>query len=229
MAHEQIDRKAQNQDPSLQGEISLDRDIYRLRQNPAVGCEDLFSSNKMKSNEYPDKPGVRVALHTPIETAGSSRSDVEQDLMAVIALGQDVALGVVRGKDTSDEEISYISLLINNPSDNKDRARLIYVLKNDTPITIGRHSFDEQVAGRAGVSRRHCTIELEDGILTVVDETSTNGTSVFTNITQHRTRQFDSIHTWAQPSTETKQLIESEREAKRLSRALHLGRFIVNS
>lgn len=202
MTYEHLNPQVQNIDPYLQGEVSLEGEIAMLRQNPAIGSEDLFSSNKMQSSEYPDKPGVRVALGTPIETAVSGRSDVRQDLMAVVALGKGVALGVVRGKDQSGSEVSYLSLLNNNPSENEGRARFIDVLAAGTPVTLGRGKL-EQVAGREGavpgVSRTHCTIELRDGVLTVVDETSTNGTTLFTNSTNNRARQFNSIQTWSQP------------------------------
>lgn len=231
MTHEQLP-STQNTDQGLQSEISLSNEIGWLRHNPAIGCEDLFSSNKMENDKYPDKPGVRVALHTPIESAISSRSDVEQELMAVVALGQNVALGVVKGKDSAGEEVSYVSLLNSNRSDNGGRARIIDVLRDGSPLTIGRDRI-EQVVGREGsapgVSGRHCTIELKDGILTVVDETSTNGTSLFTNTTKQETRAFPDVYNWSQPSPETKQLIEGEKEAKRLSRASKLGRFIVNN
>lgn len=240
MTHEQQNPQVQDVGPYLQrnvgpyhqGEISLGREIDFLRRNPAIACEDLFSSNKMQSSEYPDKPGVRVALGTPIETAVSDRSDVEQDLMAVVALGKDVALGIVRGKDESGNETNYISLLNNEPSDNEGRARFIDVLENDTPLTIGRDRIG-QVYGRegaaSGVSGKHCTIELRNGILTVVDETSTNGTSIFTNSTNDSLRQFNRVHTWSQPSAETKKLIEADKEAKRLSKGSQLGRFTADN
>ncbi len=237
MTYEQSNPQKQNLDPRQLGEVSLDWEINELRQNPAVGCEDLFSARnfsarKMESSEYPEKPGVRLALETPIETAVSGRSDVEQDLMAVVTLGKHVALGIVRGKDESGNEATYLSLLNNNPQDNEGRAKLIDVLRDDAPVAITRGRL-EQVAGRdgavPGVSGQHCTIELRDGVLTVVDEGSLNGTSVFTNSTKNRTRQFGSPYTWSQPSLETKQLIEGEQEAKRLSKISKLGRFTVNS
>lgn len=232
MTNEHLNPQAQNIDPNLQGEISLEGEIALLRQNPAIGSEDLFSSNKMQSSEYPDKPGVRVALGTPIETAVSGRSDVNQDLMAVVALGKGVALGVVKGRDQSGSEVSYLSLLNNDPSENEGRARFIDVLAEGAPVTLGRDKL-EQIAGREGavpgVSGTHCTIELRDGVLTVVDETSTNGTSLFTNSTNNRTRQFKDIHTWSQPSGETKKLIEAEKEAERLSKVSQLGRFTVDN
>ncbi len=232
MTHEPLNPQTPNFDPSLQGDISLGAEIAMLRQNPAIGCEDLFSSNKMQGGEYPDKPGVKVALGIPIETAVSGKSDVEQDLMAIVTLGKDVALGVVKGRDQSGSEVSYLSLLSNNPSENEGRARVVDVLAEGAPVTIGRGRL-EQVIGREGavpgVSGTHCTIELRDGVLTVVDETSTNGTSLFTNSTNGRVRQFNRIQTWSQPSGETKKLIEAEKEAKRLSRVAQLGRFTVDN
>jgi len=221
-------------DPTLQnfqGEISLAQEITDLKQNSAIDCEDLFSSNKMRSQEYPDRPGVGVELHTPIETAVNINSDVQQDLMAVVALGKDVALGIVRGRDTSGEEVNYISLLNNSRSDNNGRARFVDTLKPGTPIVISRSGI-AQVVGRDGstpsVSGKHCSIELKGGVLTVVDETSTNGTSVFTNATRERTHQFAEIQIWSQPSTETKKLIESEKESKRLLTTSKLGRFALD-
>lgn len=231
MTHPQTSQTP-NFDPSLQGEISLGAEIDKLRQNPTIGVEDLFSSNKMQSGEYPDKPGVRVALGSPIETAVSDKSDVEQDLMAVVALGKEVALGVVKGKDQAGDEASYLSLLSGNPFGNEGRARFIDVLSEGAPVTIGR-SRVEQVVGRQGavpgVSGTHCTIELKDGVLTVIDETSTNGTSVFRNSTSDRTRQFGTIEAWSQPSGETKKLIEADKEAKRLAKVSQLGRFTVDN
>jgi len=238
---EQPGPRIPNSDPSLQqgfdptqlqGEISLGREIALLRRNPAIDSEDLFSSNKMQSGEHPDKPGIRIALDTPIETAVSGRSDVEQDLMAVLALGKDIAIGVVRGKNQSGGEVNYLSLFSDNPRGKEGRASFIDVLSEGTPVTIGRGKVEE-VAGREGaspgVSGTHCTIELKDGILTVVDETSTNGTSVFSNTTADRTRQFGSIEMWSQPSQETEELIESEEAAKQQSRVSQLGRFTVDN
>lgn len=233
MTHGQQNPQTPGFDPSIQGEVSLGRQLDMLRRNPAIGCEDLFSSNKMQSGEYPDKPGVRVPLDVPIETAVSDRSDVVQDLMAVVSLGKDVALGVVKGKDESGGEASYLSLLSDdNPFGNEGRARFIDVLAEGTPVTIGRSRI-EQVVGlegaAPGVSGTHCTIELRDGVLTVVDETSTNGTSVFRNSTNDRTRQFSTIQAWCQPSGETKKLIEADKEAERLSKVSQLGRFTVDN
>ena len=232
MTQEQFLPTQNNTDQGLQNEISLAQEVAFLRKNPALDCEDLFSSNKMQSSEHPERSGVRVALHTPIESAVSGRSDVEQELMAVVALGEDVALGVIKGKDATGKEVSYVSIMNNNSSDNGGRARIIDVLRDDSPLTIGRGRI-EQVVGRQGaapgVSRKHCTIELKEGILTIVDEASTNGTSVFTNATKQETRAFPDVYNWSQPSLETQQLIASEEEAKRLSRASQLGRFIVNN
>lgn len=233
MTHDQI-QKAKNidQDPILQGRIDLSWEINKLRQDPDIGCEDLFSSNKMESNKYPDKPGVRVAPETPIETAVSERSDIKQSLMAVIALGQNIALGVVRGRNESGNEANYVSLLNNSASDNEGRARIIDILKEGTPVTITRGGV-EQVVGHEGaargVSSRHCTIELKDGILTVIDETSTNGTSVFTNITQDQARHYVGIEVWSQPSVETEKLINDRLQAEKLLKASHLGRFTINT
>lgn len=220
----------QGVDPSLLGEISLEREIAMLRHDPSIGSEELFSSNKMQSAEYPDRPGVRIALETPIETAVSGRSDVKQDLMAVLALGKNIAIGVVRGQNQSGEEVNYLSLLSDDPSGSEGRAKLVDVLSEGTPVTIGRGKIEE-IAGREGaspgVSGTHCTIELKDGILTVVDETSTNGTSVFSNSTTERQRQFGSIEQWSQPSQETGELIKAAKETERQAKATQLGRFSV--
>jgi len=232
MTQEQQKPQIRNVDPGLLGPISLEGEINMLRQNPALACEDLFSAKKMQDAEYPDMPGVRVELGTPIEVAVSGRSDVQQDLMAVIALGSHVALGVVKGKDQSGSEVSYLSLLNNDRTDNDGRARFVELLTEGSSISIGRERIEE-IVGREnvvpGVSRTHCVIELKDGILTVIDQSSTNGTSVFTNKTEERTRQFNSIHVWTQPSADTKQLIERKTETEGLSRSAQLGRFTVDT
>lgn len=202
-------------DPGATGEISFASGINALRRSPSIKFRDLYSSNKMQSREYPDRPSEDFPLGTPIETAVSDRSNVVQDLMAVVAAGKDVAIGVVKGKDTSGGEVNYLSLMSSNPSGSEGRAKFIDILAEGVPVTIGRAEL-EQVVGREesvpGVSGTHCTIELKDGVLTVIDENSTNGTSVFTNKTESRARQFGSIKEWCQPSEETAKLIEAVDE-----------------
>ena len=213
-------------------ELNLSREISELRDNPGIAYEDLFSSNKMQSSEYPDKQGIRVALDTPLEVAVSSRSDVEQDLMAVLALGEDVAVGIVRARDESGDEVKYLSLLNNNHSDNDGRARLVVELKPGTPVII-RRGMLEKLMGKegvaSGVSGTHCAVELDSsGILTVVDEKSTNGTTVFSNATKGHPSRFRDVGIWSQSSVESKKLIDANREALRVSRASRIGRFVVD-
>lgn len=213
MPIEQLEHSNQAQDNSLSGEIMVTPELEMLRHNPVIDSSELFSARKMNSSEYPEGPNVKINLSTPIESAVSSRSDVEQDLMAVISLGESVALGVVKGKDSAGKEVSYVSLLNNDPEDNGGRARLIGVLSGDTPISIGRQKI-EQLVGRKGcapgVSGEHCTIDLKNGILSVQDEASLNGTTVFTNATKNTTVGLPNVRMWSQPSSETKQLLRPD-------------------
>jgi len=202
-------------DNKISGEIMVTPEIEGLRLNPAIDSTELFSARKMNSSEYPEGPNVKLNLDTPIESAVSSRSDVEQYLMAVISLGEKVALGVVKGKDSNGKEISYVSLINNDPNDNDGRARFVGILDGNTPLRIGRQKI-EQLIGREGcapgVSGEHCTLDLKNGVLSVQDESSLNGTTVFTNATKNTTVGLPDIRMWSQPSNETKKLISAETD-----------------
>lgn len=211
-------------------QYSLNRDIDNLRLSPDIKAEDLYSARKMGSAEYPDRPGVRVSLDTPIETAESPTTDVKQDLMAVVALGKNTALGIVRGRDTQGGSIYYVSLMNNgyyDPTGNDGRAIFVESLKPGVPTVITREMIERLVIEKEiaqAVSGTHCTLEINDQILTVIDESSLNGTSVFTNMTDHKSRQFRDIYQWSQKSGQTEELIKITQELKRRQ----LGRFTLN-
>lgn len=215
MPIEQLEHNYQAQANSLSGEIMVTPELEMLRHNPVIETTELYSARKMNSSEYPEGPNVKINLSTPIESAVSSRSDVEQDLMAVISLGESVALGVVKGKDSTGKVISYVSLLNNDPVDNDGRARVVGILSDDKPLSIGRQRI-EQLVGREGcapdVSSEHCTIDLKNDVLTVQDESSLNGTTVFTNATKSTTVSLPNVRMWSQPSTETKKLISPDSD-----------------
>ncbi len=239
MSIEPLKLQTANIEPGLTDEISLKTEINYLSTRDNIGRDDLFSARMKDNPELPTRPGVRVELDTPIEIADSTRSDVLQNLMAVVSLGGDVAIGVVNARNQAGDEVNYLSLMSstkavssNNPDRHAARAKLIDVLEEGKPLTIGRSKL-EQVLGSEGagsspvpaVSTKHCTIMLENGILTVIDEASLNGTSVFTNKSKFEHEYFERIQSWCQQSTETEKLIEASKEAKRLSRIAQLGKF----
>lgn len=212
-------------------QYSLKQDIDNLRLSPDIKTEDLESARKTGSAEYPNRPGVRVALHVPIETAESPTTDVKQDLMAVVTLGKSTALGIVRGRDTQGDSVYYVSLMNNgyhDPAGNDGRAIFVESLKPGVPIVVTREMIEQLVVEKEiaqGVSGTHCTLEINDQVLTVIDESSLNGTTVFTNATDHKSRQFRDIYQWSQKSSQTEELIKMTQEAKRRQ----LGKFTLNS
>lgn len=223
----------------LHGELSLNQDILSLKHSPYIKVTDLLSSryllgsspDNIEAGDYPAEPKVAVALRTPIESTVSDRSNVEQELMAVVTLGQDIALGIVKGKDNTGEEVSYISLFNNNKADNGGRAWIIDVLREGSPLTIGR-AVIEGVVGQKGiapaVSREQCTIELiKNGILTVTDRGSLNGTSVLTNSSQEQITGgvFPKVGIWSAPSPDIESLI---KEKASQTKASELGKFAVS-
>jgi len=220
----------QNNEQGLQGEIySSFKEIGMLEFNLGINHVNL---SKKEGDQYPHRQGVRVSLDTPIEASINKKSHVEQELMAVIALGQDVALGIVKGKDSNGQEINYVSLLQNrfNSDHNGARAKIINVLRDGSPLTIGREKIQQVGEGSAPeVSRTHCTIVLKDGILTVIDEASTNGTSVFTNATNQEINPFSNPYLWSWHSQEIENLIEREKQTKQLLMASTLGKFVLDN
>lgn len=210
---------------------TMQRELAALRWNPSIEAHELSSSN---APENPERQGVRIALGTPIETAVSPNTDVEQDLMAVLSLGRDVEVGIVRGRNKSGDEVFYTSLMNNgyhDPTGGDGRAKRLETVRSSSPVTITREMIEALVNipdFARGVSRTHCTIQIENGVLTVVDERSSNGTSVFTNATGKKQRQFGDISQWSQPSKETEGLIRDEVEAQRLARTSKLGKFTLS-
>lgn len=195
-------------------EAQIERVLESLRNNPTIRSEDLFSSNKMQSTEYPDRPEIKVPIDKPLDYAISSRSDVIQELSAVLGLGKKTAIGVVTARDKIGQKVRYISLITSNTSE-EERAKPLGVLKPGEPLTVGRDllqsvSGDEDLFSR--VSRTHCTIELNDDVLTVIDEHSTNGTSLFTNNDNKLGRYIRDRYMWSQPSVETERLFSGEHE-----------------
>jgi hypothetical protein len=119
--------------------------------------------------------------------------------------------------------VHYISLVTPNPS-LEGRAKLLGVLKPGEPFTVGRDLL-RSVSGRqdlfSTVSGTHCTIEINDDVLTVVDENSTNGTSLFTNTRDEPGNYLSDTHKWSQPTVEAEGLF-TEQEPERIR---NLGRF----
>ena len=195
---------------------SMQHELAAIRWNPSVEANEL----KKENLDHSERQGVRVPLATPIETAHSPNTSVEQDLMAVVSLGENVAIGVVRGRETDGNQVYYASLMNNGryPTGNDDRAKLLEVVRPGIPVTITREMIEQLTDIKEiarGVSRTHCTIEISDGVLAVVDEASSNGTTVFTNISEKKQRQFGDVSQWSQRSRETKELIKAEMDARR--------------
>src|ERR1035438_808387 len=73
-------------DPALLEE-QMWRNLEFVRDNTHTHTEDLFGAKKMQSREYPERTGIRVALDNPLDIAVSSRSEVTQELQAIVGLG----------------------------------------------------------------------------------------------------------------------------------------------
>jgi hypothetical protein len=244
MTQEQPNPQAPNFDPNTPVEIDFRQEIVRFRQNPTMNVEDLFSSNKMENSEYPDRPGVRVKIDKPIATSISADTNVMQHLDAVLGVSEQVAIGIVTaeynpadaflaGAKPDNTKVRYVSLFNNDPSKNNGRARILGPLTAGVPLTIGRgmlESLTEEKGTVPGVSGTHCTIEIDDdNVLTIIDEHSTNGTTVFTNgSNQPRNDKSLNVQTWSQPSAESVKLLEAEKEAAKLRKVSKLGRFTVD-
>lgn len=225
--HEQKPPQSARETDLAQVEAQMESEIRYLRKNPTIHSEDLFSSNKMHGGEYPDRPGIRVVLDKPLALAISSRSDVTQELSAVLVLGENTTVGVVTARNKTGQSARYISLVSANPSE-EGRAKLLGALKPGEPFTIGRDLL-RSVAGRqdlfSTVGGTHCTIEIKDDVLTVVDENSTNGTSLFTNTADIPSNHLLDAYMWSQPTVEAEALF-TEHESERIQ---GLGRFAADN
>jgi hypothetical protein len=228
----------QNNEQGLQDEVCLNlkfKEAEKLVFDRRINHVNLSN----EGDQYPQRQEVKVSLDTPIEASINEKSHVEQELMAVIAVGSDVALGIVKGKDIDGNEINYVSLLqsgFSSHDGDSSRAKIIDVLRDGSPLTIGREKIKQVYEGYASdirdVSRTHCTIVLKDGILTVIDEASTNGTVVFTNATNQEVGPFSNPYLWSCPSKGIKELIdlqEREKQIKQLLMASTLGKFVLDN
>lgn len=191
-------------------EIDLAEILGRLQKNPAIQYIELKETSKLP------RPDVWFGLNLqPIESVVSDRARLLQELLAVIGLGDRVALGVIKGQNTDGGggSIYYLSLMENERVDRKDRARIMAVLVEGAPITITRTDI-ERLLGRndvaPGVSGIHCTIVMQNGVLLITDEGSTNGTSVMANRSTSNAGFTTDFETWAPPSTEVKKFIPTK-------------------
>lgn len=168
-------------DNNLESRPDNAADIAFLRSNPNVKADELFSRGSGA------RIGARARIDgdsVPLSSKFSPGGMTESNLMAVIALGNETAIGVVSVRKIVDrqlEELHYLALLNNDPDENDGRGTLLGVLDPDMPVVLGRdpNSCDFPVS-HPTVSRRHVTLEINDGYLMVADEHSTNGTTLFT-------------------------------------------------
>jgi hypothetical protein len=211
-------------DPALLEE-QMWRNLEFVRDNTHTHTEDLFGAKKMQSREYPERTGIRVALDNPLDIAVSSRSEVTQELQAIVGLGSRAAIGIVTARDKRGESASYVSLISANLNP-EGRAISLGVLKQGEPFNIGR-DLVQNASGRedlfSGVSGTHCTLEVKGNVLTVIDENSTNGTSVYTNNSNRPGHYLPDIRQWSQPSVESEKMLTDEVQARKIE---HLGRFV---
>lgn len=204
--------------------------LNRLKQNPSASFEELFSSKKMESDNFPDRPGARVAIDTPLEESHSPTSSVTQELLAILSLGEKTAVSVVAANDESGEKAYYLGLVTTN-TPAEGRAKLLRRIKPGNQVDIGRDLL-QSAAGRGdlymGVSGSHCTIEIDkedEGVLTVIDQESTNGTTVFTNNSRAPGAFMDTVGEWCQSAAESERLFEKDKEDK----VRNLGRFTLDN
>jgi hypothetical protein len=197
-----------------------------------VAVNDLYSTryfdSKGKKNSghlgKNDKPEIDIPMLFPLKEYTSERGHVKQSLMAIIQVNKNIALGVVTGKDEQGSEAVYLSLMTDEgkeiiTSGRMARAKLVQVLRENSPTTIGRQQIDKASglegteATHSGVSATHFTIKLHDGKLSIKDENSLNGTSVFHNNEEFGYNIFK-IEQWSIPGEDTKKLIDAENESK---------------
>ena len=233
----------QNTDPSITAnsgelkkswEIDNKASIVDLLLSPQVEYVSLGGGEKTQDKKNTKRSGAKINLsdmRSPMSVAIGRNKDIEQELWSVIALGDHVSLGVIKAKkiehrqhkkttNKKQDDIYYLALMMSSHPRAVDRAKLVAVLQEGVSTTIGRADI-EQARGEGwsapGVSRAHMTIEIDQGELTVIDERSTNGTTVLVNRSNDRIRQLDSIEAWSIPSAEAKKLIDrGNNEAGRL-------------
>lgn len=175
--------------------------INYLRNNWGVQTQELFGANKQQDPNIPRYNGTRVALEKPLEVSASTRSPIGQNLDALLALGNGVLVGLVSASDGEGNTYRYLSLYSGNPD--ASRATFITTVNNGEEILIGRdlfHGIGDPEEFRT-VSGNHASLNVDsEGVLTVIDNDSTNGTTLFTVSEENdQDMPFDSkdIRSWA--------------------------------
>ena len=127
-------------------EISLAYVISDLASNPKIACGRLLGAKNMQDNEHPSGNGIRLRPRSPLEITASQHNDVVQRLMAVVALGRDIALGIVSANDADGGKLTYASVILDEIHRVKKRREAgIDLLRERKPVDIGRHLLEERI------------------------------------------------------------------------------------
>lgn len=162
-----------------------------LESDPTIDCMRLQGPRKSES-ATPEQPTITLRPETPIETS-LAPDGTRQDLMAVIALGENAAVGVVRSFDAKGHAKGLLTLF---GEEHSESGISIGQLHDDEEVNLGRDSLIESVkssglsgdaiegivAGLKGVSQDHATVTLSKGNLTVSDRNSLNGSAVYGSV-----------------------------------------------
>ncbi len=161
---------------------------YTLYRNPATLDLDRLGNEPMAQSE---------------QTGG-----ITQSLAAVLALGDDVAIGIVRATDTSNQVIDCLSVL------HGSNALFLSGLKPGEPVVIGRQVIESVTREQApSVGDLHCTVIVDrKGYVSVTDEGSSTGTRVFVRATDKHNETpilpFNDT-SWSLPTSTITELMQS--------------------
>ena len=202
------------------------RAITSLRFNPHIDAQELRGPLCQHDLDVDRYNGVRVKLGKELEKSTSGRSDIVQSLEALLSLGSSVLVGLVKARDNQGNVYRYLSLYSGSPS--TQRAQFIIPVCDGEVIVLGRGMIEESNGGGEynTVSREHATIRVDNGILTVVDRDSTNGTTVFTPLEDDAVQQpfySGDVTSWAAASTKVGESMQGAVGVRQ-----QLGRFTVD-
>lgn len=158
--------------------------------NYAPGVTQLALEGPRKSIDATiENPRITIIPEVPLDTFDSP-DGTKQELMAVLALGENVAVGVVRAADAEGRRHGFLTLF---GEDGAEHGINLGALRNNEGVDLGCNSLANTVrssglshqeatriiAGLKGVSADHATMSLDRGRITVTDNNSLNGSAIY--------------------------------------------------
>lgn len=172
---------------------SAEPELKVLGSMPGVYDVPLQGPRKTGSNTSPDTT-VAVLLGGPIDKLVADDTS-SQELMAVLALGKNVAVGVVKVTDGNGKRSGHLTLFGEDGSESGIHLGSFVSGEN---IQLGRNGLansvkssglpddavDRIIRGLEGVSADHATVSVTGGRVRVSDHNSSNGTTIYTSYGQ---------------------------------------------